>query len=160
MGKQKTYGRFLGMIFWEEGQPGHPPQGKAVTAAKTPKNRKTTKKSLFFLGQNRQESANKTEKFRRRRERGQPALTLGGSDGVNAKLQALLVMSSVVGRSCCSAGCAAAQPYHIFPEVERLRCPGLLSAEIFGSHRRSPFREKCDKFSAFEPRLLRPNFAL
>jgi len=103
MGKQKTYGRFLGMIFWEEGQPGHPPQGKAVTAAKTPKNRKTTKKSLFFLGQNRQESANKTEKLRRRRERGQPALTLGGSDGVNAKLQALLVTSSVVGRSCCLA---------------------------------------------------------
>jgi hypothetical protein len=52
VGKQKTYGRFLGMIFWEEGQSVHPPQGKAVTAAKTVKNRKTTKKSSFFFRQN------------------------------------------------------------------------------------------------------------
>jgi hypothetical protein len=50
-GKQKTYGRFFGMIFREEVQPLHPPQGKEITAAKTLKNRKTTKNSSFFFGQ-------------------------------------------------------------------------------------------------------------
>jgi hypothetical protein len=36
----------------------NPPQGKAITAAKILKKRKTTKNSLFFFGQKRQKSAN------------------------------------------------------------------------------------------------------
>jgi len=49
VGKQKTYGRFLGTIFLKPAQMVYPPQMESLRKIKPLKNKKNAKKSVFWF---------------------------------------------------------------------------------------------------------------
>jgi hypothetical protein len=49
VGKQKTYGRFLGTIFLKPAQMAYPPQMESLRKIKPLKNKKNAKKSVFWF---------------------------------------------------------------------------------------------------------------